>query len=334
MLSCLPHKPRLTLYWLTMKVISDKLLRAVPAIFITTHETWHKWLRHPSKEVLRHCHERLIGFPKKFELSIPDSEICPGCLQGKMTKKPFPVSETCIAHPFDKVHTDLKEFTTLSYHKYKWIVTFFDDCTSYSWTVAIWSKTETNCVMKQFAQMVAVQFNAVIKIWQIDGGSEFGKAFQRYAKEAGIQVQISTPYMHEQHRRAECFNRTIIEKAQALCFDTCLPLSWWEFCITHAVHLYNRTPISHLLWAMPFELLRKEKPDVANLPVFGCLAYVYVPEEKRLNKLSPQSEKMTVTNPNTSRPLFGGIPPPFNPIPPSNPLFTSSTQPSWLLGQP
>jgi hypothetical protein len=41
-----------------------------------------------------------------------------------------------------------------------------------------------------------------------------------------------------------------------------------------------------------------------------------------------------VTNPSTSRPLFGGIPPPFNPIPPSNPLFASLTQPSWLLGRP
>jgi Integrase core domain len=293
MLSCLPHKPRLTLYWLTMKVVSDKLLRAVPVIFIAMHETWHKQLGHPSKEVLRHCHERLIGFPKKFKLSIPDSKICPGCLQGKMTKKPFPASETHAVHPFNKVHTDLKEFATLSYHKYKWIVTFFDDCTSYGWTVATQSKTETNHIMKQSAPMVAVQFNAVIKIWQIDGGSEFGKAFQHYVKEAGIQVQISAPYMHEQHGRAERFNRTIMEKVQALRFDTCLPLSWWEFFITHAVHLYNCTPISCLLWATPFELLRKEKPDVANLRVFGCLAYVYVPKEKHLNKLSPRSEKMT-----------------------------------------
>jgi GAG-pre-integrase domain/Integrase core domain len=241
---------------MTTKVISDKLLRAVPTIFIATYKTWHKRLGHPSKEVLQHCHEGFSGFLRKFKLSIPDSEICPSCLQGKMTKKPFLALETCIVHPFDKVHTDLKEFATLSYHKYKWIITFFDNCTSYSWTVAIRSKTKTNRIMKQFAQMLAVQFNAVIKIWQIDGGSKFGKAFQHYAKEVGIQVQISAPYMHKQHRRAEQFNRTIMEKAQALRFNTCLPPSWWEFCITHVVHLYH-TPISHLLWATPFELLRK-----------------------------------------------------------------------------
>jgi hypothetical protein len=36
-------------------------------------------------------------------------------------------------------------------------------------------------------------------------------------------------------------------------------------------------------------------------------------------------------NPNTPRPLFGGIIPPFNLIPPSNPLSVSPTQPSQLL---
>jgi hypothetical protein len=49
---------------------------------------------------------------------------------------------------------------------------------------------------------------------------------------------------------------------------------------------------------------------------------------------TPPCEGGNVTNPSTSRPLFGRIPPPFNLIPPSNPLFTSSTQPSWLLGCP
>jgi hypothetical protein len=43
---------------------------------------------------------------------------------------------------------------------------------------------------------------------------------------------------------------------------------------------------------------------------------------------------LSVTNPSTSRPLFGRIPPLFNLIPPSNPLFASSTQPLWLLGCP
>jgi hypothetical protein len=52
------------------------------------------------------------------------------------------------------------------------------------------------------------------------------------------------------------------------------------------------------------------------------------------NRDAPPCEGGNVTNPSTPRPLFSGIPPPFNPIPPSNPLFASLTQPSWLLGRP
>ncbi|KAL1657806.1 hypothetical protein GGF50DRAFT_18630, partial [Schizophyllum commune] len=35
------------------------------------------------------------------------------------------------------------------------------------------------------------------------------------------------------------------------------------------------------------------KPDISHLRVFGCGAYVFIPEEKRQNKLSPKAELMT-----------------------------------------
>jgi hypothetical protein len=44
---------------------------------------------------------------------------------------------------------------------------------------------------------------------------------------------------------------------------------------------------------MPFERLHRTKPDVAYLRVFGCGAYVFLPEDVRNNNLSPRSELMT-----------------------------------------
>ena len=84
-----------------------------------------------------------------------------------------------------------------------------------------------------------------------------------------------------------------MEKSQAMCFDACLPPSWWEFTIMHAVHLYNHTPSRRLNWKMPYEMLHNETPDVSHLRVLGCGAYVYLPEERRANKLAPRSELMT-----------------------------------------
>ena len=44
---------------------------------------------------------------------------------------------------------------------------------------------------------------------------------------------------------------------------------------------------------MPFENLKCTKPDVTHLHVFGCGAYVFLPEEVCVNKFKPKSKLMT-----------------------------------------
>jgi hypothetical protein len=44
---------------------------------------------------------------------------------------------------------------------------------------------------------------------------------------------------------------------------------------------------------MPHEMLKLQRPDVSYFRVFGCRAYVFLPEEVRQNKLAPKSELMT-----------------------------------------
>jgi hypothetical protein len=77
-----------------------------------------------------------------------------------------------------------------------------------------------------------------------------------------------------------------------MCIEACLPQSWWEFSVEHAVHCYNRTPVKHLNWRTPFEAITGEKPDISRMRVFGCGAYVYIPPARRHIKLSPKSELM------------------------------------------
>src|SRR5215216_508415 len=75
-------------------------------------------------------------------------------------------------------------------------------------------------------------------------------------------------------------------------FTACLPPSWWQFCFEQAMHVYNRTPNKRLNWKTPYEMFRKEKPDVSSIRVMGCGAYVHIPKETRQNKLAPKSEFM------------------------------------------
>ena len=84
-----------------------------------------------------------------------------------------------------------------------------------------------------------------------------------------------------------------MEKAQAMHFVACLPQNWWEFAVEYAVHVYNRTPVRCLAWRTPYEVLNGNKPDISRLRVFGCGAYVFLPEDVRVNKLAPRAELMT-----------------------------------------
>jgi len=74
--------------------------------------------------------------------------------------------------------------------------------------------------------------------------------------------------------------------------EACLLDSWWEFAFATATHVYNRTPIKCLKWKTPQEIFTGEKPKISHLCVFGCGAYVYLPNKVCANKLTPCSELM------------------------------------------
>ena len=132
--------------------------------------------------------------------------------------------------------------------------------------------------------MVKTQFGLSIKEVQIDAGGEFkSQEFTIFLQEQGITILTSVPHMHQQNGRAERFICTVMDKAQAMCFDACLPQNWWEFAVDCATHVYNHTPIQCHDWKIPFENLKHIKPDVTHLHVFGCGIYVFLPEEVCVN---------------------------------------------------
>ena len=62
--------------------------------------------------------------------------------------------------------------------------------------------------------------------------------------------------------------------------------------ILHAAHVYNMTPMNWLNWRTPLELLKGEKPSVSHLLMFGCGAYVDLPNETHKGKLQPKLQLM------------------------------------------
>ena len=212
-----PKRPGDTIYWLTATLENKKQsLVSMSTLFQVDYDLIHRRMGHPSKDVLSQAKRHTTNFPKDLIIS-KDSPICQGCAEAKMHLPMFEDSTSHASKPFELIHSDLKELPILSYHHYKWFVTFLDDFTSYGWVILLCKKSDTATTINDFLAMAHTQYNAMVKTFKSDAGGEF-KSDDLKAKfrELGIKTHTSVPYMHQQNGRAEHFNRTLIEKAQAL----------------------------------------------------------------------------------------------------------------------
>jgi hypothetical protein len=261
-------------------------------VYTVDYDTMHKRLGHPSKDVMSQVKKHCNGAPSDFEIP-KQTPVCPGCAQGKMPASSHPPSDTRAKAPFERIHSDLKSFPVVSYHKYKYFVSFLDDYTSYAWIVLLRDKASAIIALKQFMAMAKTQYGADIKEWMSDAGGEYkSDAFLKTLKDAGIKILQSVPHTPQQNGRAERFMRTVMDKAESMRIDACIPQSWWEFSVLHALHCYNRTPLRRHKWQTPYGVLNDRIPDISHLYVFECGAYVHIPKGRRANALSPKSELM------------------------------------------
>ena len=107
-----------------------------------------------------------------------------------------------------------------------------------------------------------------------------------------IEHETSSPNSPEQNGVAERMNRTLIEKAKAMIVHAGLPKFYWAEAVNTAVYITNRIPTQALDGNItPFEKWYSRKPDLANLKVFGCVAYAHVPKQFR-TKLDNKAVKL------------------------------------------
>jgi hypothetical protein len=138
-----------------------------------------------------------------------------------------------------------------------------------------------------------------VKCLRTDNGDEFrARELIEFCDSKGTRLERSTPYTPQQNGVAERKNRTLVEYALAMMQTAdCNPRLWAE-----AVHtagcVFNRTLNSATGGKTPFELWYGVKPDLSDVRVFGCKAYVQVPRALR-KKLAAKAKEA----------IFCGYPP-------------------------
>ena len=111
-----------------------------------------------------------------------------------------------------------------------------------------------------------------------------------FLKENGIVHQLTVPYNPAQNGVAERMNRTVMELARTMMSHASLRNQFWAEAVNTSVYIRNRCPTSARDGVTPYECLFKQKPDVGNLHVFGCVSYVHISDGQR-TKLEVKSRK-------------------------------------------
>lgn len=121
-----------------------------------------------------------------------------------------------------------------------------------------------------------------------DNEEGFATRFQEMLKSEGIIFEPTVTYTPEQKGFAESSGNRICVVARALRIQSGLPEDLWPELVRTAVYLLNRTSTKGLGRETPYEKYKGHKPDVSNLKIIGCLAFVHIPKQKKssINKAS------------------------------------------------
>jgi transposase InsO family protein len=250
---------------------------------------WHRRLGHLGYQDLK----RLENMTEEISIdNHNETTFCEVCVLTKKTRNPHKGPSTRATTPFERIHIDLcgGGATLPSKGGIRYFMLFTDDYTRYKYVYFLKSKDEARHVIKDFIAKTRTQFGKTVTCFRSDNAQEFKETdFQKFIGQLGIQWEWSAPYAHGQNGVAERINRTLATRTRSLLKDSNLSEGFWVEAMKTAAYLLNRSPTSFLK-ITPYEGLTGSKPDLSDLHVFGCNAYVY-DEKRATKKLSDRSWK-------------------------------------------
>ena len=110
-------------------------------------------------------------------------------------------------------------------HGFSYFALFVDDCSRMCWVYFLKHKSEVFDVFVKFYNMILTQFHAKPKILRSDNGGEYiSVAMKQFFLDHGLVHQTSCPDTPKINGVAERKNRTLLEVARALMFETHIPV--------------------------------------------------------------------------------------------------------------
>jgi len=183
--------------WESIQVVKTCIIKnnvPNPVSLVTRHpdyETIHRRLRHISDEAMRHISDNVEGAEK---ICFPNKKhICYSCALGKLHQYSFPENSKRSSETLGLIHSDYLELPTLSYSKYKWVITFLDDYSSYCRVAFLYKKSDAAEAIKAVFQLWLNTTSHSVKCLRTDNRGEYMTLeLQSFLHEQGIVHKTST----------------------------------------------------------------------------------------------------------------------------------------------
>jgi transposase InsO family protein len=159
---------------------------------------------------------------------------------------------------------------------------FIDNHSKHAVVYFLKSKDQFVHALRKFLTWGETQTGSKLRALHSDRGGEYmASTVQDLLVQRGIEHHLTMPGSPQSNGKAERFNRTIMDKAESMRHTAGLSNGFWEYAVSTAVHIYNRSPTRTLKWRTPFEIWHSGKvPDVSHIRIFGCKGYMHVPADK------------------------------------------------------
>ena len=220
-------------------------------------------------------------------LSCDFCEPCVLAKQNKADRSRLPATRRA-TKPLQRLHIDLCgpfSVRSLGGAKYGHLI-LCDNC-RVSWFIHIPKKSHAFITFKEFHTEMQNQGYTILVVHS-DNGKEFtSNEFSAHLRKYGIKHELTAPHTSWQNGAAERRIGVIIPIARTLLIAANLPKSFWGEAAYTSNWIVNRISTKSIIGKSPMEVLTGSRPDLSDLHVFGCKAWVYNHDHK--DKLGSRS---------------------------------------------
>ena len=245
--------------------------------------TWHRHLGHIGDSGLQRLVSRKLVDGLNVRGPVTSPTLCLDCIYGKHAQCPFTQWIEPEDEPLERVYIDLwgpAQVDSIGGHHY--YMSINDGGLSWCQPFFILDKAAdtTLSAFKHFKRQAETVTGRQLKAVRMDQGSEFrNEKWVEFCATEGIVHEFTVPYTHQQVGVAERGHQTILEHAWCMLKDAGLPGEFWAEAVGTACYLKNLTSSHCHPGKTPFEIWTGRRPDVVHLWLFGCAAYMRVPDK-------------------------------------------------------